>query len=420
MSFCINPKCSNPNNQDTMLFCQSCGSELLLDGRYRVQKELGGGGFANTYEVRDCSPSSMYNPQSTYKVLKLLLQNQPKYIELFKREAEVLMSLNHPGIPKVEPDGYFTIQLKENQQLFHCIVMEKIEGLDIAQYIYKRGRPIKERLALEWLIQIATILQEVHSHNFFHRDIKPSNIMLRADGQLVLIDFGTVREITNTYLSKQSAGMVTGVISTGYTPVEQMNGQAVPQSDFFALGRTMVFLLTGKDPSDFYDSYIDDLRWREFLPQIPPILGDFIDYLMARIPSQRPQTANEVLEQAIAIYKVLYTEEGLETSISGKPQVAINPVRSKNTSSSSPTIHLHPKTTNNGETDDFLPQPLLNKQFITTCQQKLAQYIGPMASIVCQRTIKQNPGISGRNLVYKLAATIPNLEQAEEFKRKLL
>jgi serine/threonine protein kinase len=99
MSLCINPRCPNPQNRDTQLFCQSCSSELLLEGRYRVSGKLGSGGFGKTYEVSD--------RDGTLKVLKVLINNDSKYVELFQREAQVLSRLNHQGIPKAEPDSYF-------------------------------------------------------------------------------------------------------------------------------------------------------------------------------------------------------------------------------------------------------------------------------------------------------------------------
>ena len=92
MSYCINPTCSQPNNQDNQIFCQTCGSELLLSGQYRVVKKLGGGGFGITYEV---------DKKGTAFVLKVLSVNAPVAKRLFKKEAEVLKQLNHPGIPKV-------------------------------------------------------------------------------------------------------------------------------------------------------------------------------------------------------------------------------------------------------------------------------------------------------------------------------
>lgn len=395
MGFCINPNCPKPQNRDTMLFCQSCGSELLLDGHYRVIRELGGGGFGKTYEVRDCKLKYTSAPTEAIKVLKVLVNDEPKYVELFKREAQVLMQLNHPGIPKVEVDNYFIFQPRLSRMTLHCIVMQKIEGLDLEQYIEQRGQPIHQKLGIEWLLEITDILKEVHAHNFFHRDIKPSNIMLRADGQLVLIDFGSVREVTSTYLSKQSAGMITGIISTGYTPIEQMHGQALPQSDFFALGRTMVYLLTTKEPREFYDSYLDNLRWRQAAPQVSSQFADFIDRLMAPMPAQRPQSPESIIKEVEQIYYSLY----------GHRITHIYPPPATNNQSS-------PKTNS--------VQFQLDPSFVSRAQAELAQFIGPMASVVCQQMLKQNPQITETDLVEKLAKTIPDAEHAEQFKQRLL
>ena len=223
MSICINPHCSKPDNSDKVLFCESCGSELLLEGRYRTTKQLGQGGFGKTYEVNDISGN-------TQRVLKILINNEPKAVELFQREADVLKMLNHPGIPKVGQDDYFIYFPRGSQEPLYCLVMEKIEGMDLYKYMQKRDfRPIKQKLAVEWLKKIVNILQLVHDNNFFHRDIKPPNIMLRTTGDLSLIDFGAAREATQTYYFAQQQGNVTGLISVGYTPIEQMSGKAVPQ-----------------------------------------------------------------------------------------------------------------------------------------------------------------------------------------------
>ncbi|MCF4969142.1 pectinesterase family protein [Nostoc sp. CMAA1605] len=300
MSLCINPQCTNPQNPDNILFCQACGSELLLEGCYRVVGFLGGGGFGKTYEILDTRTQ-------TTKVIKILINNHPKAIELFQREAEVLTRLNHPGIPQVEPNGYFIYFPRSSPEPLHCLVMEKIEGLDLNDYLKKRDyRPIDQKLALQWFKESIIILQQVHQQGLFHRDIKPSNIMLRADGRLALIDFGTARAITQTYIAKQSAGQVTGVISAGYTPSEQIHGQAVQQSDFFALGRTFIYLLTGKAPTDslIYDSYNDELSWRNHTNILPPF-ADLLDQMMARLPSQRPQNTQIILQKIAEIESYL-------------------------------------------------------------------------------------------------------------------
>jgi serine/threonine protein kinase len=299
MSLCINPQCSKPENSDKTLFCQSCGSELLLEGRYRVTQELGEGGFGKTYEVSDVRSSS-------FSVLKVLIKNQSKAVELFQREAEVLKMLNHPGIPKVEPDNYFIYFPRSSQQPLHCLVMEKIEGMDLCEYLKHRDeRSINEKLAVQWLKEIVYILQLIHDQNFFHRDIKPPNIMLRTTGHLALIDFGAAREATQTYYFAHQQGNVTGIISAGYTPNEQMNGQAVPQSDFFALGRTFAFLLTGKDPTKMYDASNGELLWRSHAGQISPRFADLIDQMMAHFPGDRPVNTREILHRLAEIEQVI-------------------------------------------------------------------------------------------------------------------
>ncbi len=302
MSLCVNPRCPKPDNPDNIVFCTACGSELLLSGRYRVNILLGSGGFGNTYEVSHAG---------TLKVLKILQvdsippQSRAKVLSLFQQEAKVLTHLNHPGIPK--GDRYFEFFPRNSQEPVHCLVMEKIEGVDLQDYLSKRGRPIDQELAVDWLKELAAILAQVHGENFFHRDIKPANIMLKPDGKLALIDFGTAREVTGTYYVKQQGGQVTGVVSAGYTPPEQLNGHAVLQSDFFALGRTFVYLLTGFEPldADIYDAYNDELCWRERAAGVVPVLADFIDDLMAPKPKQRPANTEAILQRLAEIDRAL-------------------------------------------------------------------------------------------------------------------
>ncbi|GAB4276651.1 MAG: hypothetical protein Fur0025_01980 [Oscillatoriaceae cyanobacterium] len=261
---------------------------LLLQNRYLVIQKLGEGGFGTTFAVSDTG---------TPKVLKVLLNNYPKAVSLFQREAEVLQRLDHPGIPKVEPDGYFTFEPGDNAEPLHCLVMEKIEGQNLQEWLLE-NQPISQKQAIDWLKQLAQILHQVHEQQYFHRDIKPSNIMLKPDGQLVLIDFGAVRELTETYWRKVAQKDVTGMISAGYTPPEQYDGKAEIRSDFFALGRTFVHLMTGKHPIDVSrDSETGALIWRESAKQVSESLADLIDCLMAPFPGQRPENALVILQR---------------------------------------------------------------------------------------------------------------------------
>ncbi|MBE9129246.1 MULTISPECIES: CHASE2 domain-containing protein [unclassified Coleofasciculus] len=281
---------------------------MLLQNRYRVIQPLGCGGMAQTFEVDDAG---------TAKVLKLLLlQNYPKAVTLFQREAKVLSQLNHPGIPKVKPDGYFCVHPPESAKPLHCLVMEKIGGWDLKEWLNHRGNePLTQAQAINWLRQLVEILALIHQRQYFHRDIKPANIMLKLDGQLVLIDFGGVREVTETYLQKRQGNSIdtTRLHTPGYAPLEQVNGKAVPQSDFFALGRTFVHLLTGKPPLKFpTNPDTGQLIWRSEAPQISESLAELIDSLMMPFPGQRPQNTGEIL-QALEKVEQSYTTQPLPT-----------------------------------------------------------------------------------------------------------
>src|SRR5919202_1770138 len=304
MSYCINPRCPQPNDPANInnRLCRNCGSELLLQGRYQVMRLLSDtSGFGKVYEA--------YNG-AIPKILKVLKQkhnDKPRIIELFQQEAGVLSQLNHPGIPRVEPDGYFQFFPNNSTEPVHCIIMEKIDGLNLKQWMKQQGNhPISEKQAFNWLKQLAEILHLVHQKNYFHRDIKPANIMIRSSGQLVLIDFCTARELTFTYLADVGgAGSVTKISSAGYTPPEQEKGHAVPQSDFYALGRTFVYLLTGKQATDpaIYEPLTDTCHWRKLAPDISEPFANLIDKLMAPTAAKRHKNTQEILDEIASISK---------------------------------------------------------------------------------------------------------------------
>ncbi|MCA2555076.1 MAG: serine/threonine protein kinase, partial [Microcystis sp. M04BS1] len=301
--YCINPDCSEPehpsNNNSNTLYCQSCGSELLLNGKYRVSRLLSDKtGFGIVYEAFE---------DFTAKILKVLQEkwnNEPKAVELFKREYDVLLELSRQNVTGVpQADAYFQYSTRKGK-ILHCLVMEKVEGIDLEQWL-KQYDNLSQKRALKWLREITLILDKIHQQNWLHRDIKPPNIMLRNSGELVLIDFGTAREETQTYHQKVKGQQVTGITSAGYTPNEQQHGQAVIQSDFHALGRTFVHLLTGKHPLEIYDAVNDVLAWREETENIHPLLLDFIDELMGRLPRNRPANTRVILQRLDEIERQL-------------------------------------------------------------------------------------------------------------------
>lgn len=290
MSYCINPRCHRRHNHlEGATQCQNCSCSLLICDRYRLVKPLRELYELNTTEIFEV------DDRGTTKVMKVLNSDRPKLVRLFEQEAQILQRLHHPGIPQV--DAYFVLSLNDDTQKLHCLVMEKIEGQNLKQYLEENGS-ISETTAIDWLKQLLIILAQVHGEKLLHRDIKPSNIMLRPNGQLVLIDFGTVRELTRTYISKLGWSDVTQVYSVGYTPTEQIEGQAVVESDFFALGRTFVHLLTGIYPAELpRNPETNQLIWRDRALQVSAWLAYLIDELIAPLPQHRPSNAQRILER---------------------------------------------------------------------------------------------------------------------------
>lgn len=283
MSYCINPWCRQRENPLDAVQCQSCGTPLLIDNRYRVLRSLrhGNNRTADLFEVNDCR-------DGTTKVLKVLISDDIRVIQLFQQEQRLLTQLTHVGIPKAEAS--YSVQTS-NERTLRCLVMEKIPGQTLEQWLEQHGAITADQ-AVIWLEQLAQVLTFIHRRRLFHRDIKPSNVMLRPDGQLVLIDFGTAGQITEAGINGQD---VIVIYSRGYTAPEQREGQAVLQSDFYALGRTMVHLLTGIHPAS---AQLNLLQWQtEIQHPVPVALVDLINDLMASSPQQRPRTAEVILNR---------------------------------------------------------------------------------------------------------------------------
>lgn len=297
MSYCINPDCPQRENPDGAEQCLSCGTSLYICDWYKLLKPLRHLDFRHYTDVFEIDDGGVI------KVMKVLKVSDSLLVKQFQREAEALQLFHHPGIPKVDDGGYFSLTLDTGREL-HCLVMEKIAGQNLEEWVTQHGR-LSQAQALDWLRQLVEILDLMHGLDFFHRDIKPSNIMVRPDGQLALIDFGAIREVTDTYLAKvaggamadaHSAGDITIVTSAGYAPLEQVNGKPVPQSDFYALGRTFVYLLTGRSPLSLPDdANTGQLQWHQYAPQIAKPLANFIDQLMAPAVRKRPQDTQAIL-----------------------------------------------------------------------------------------------------------------------------
>ncbi|MEH2137047.1 serine/threonine protein kinase [Nostoc sp.] len=308
---CINPDCQRPYPQPWgNKFCNSCGAPLELLDRYVPLQPLGSGGFAQIYTVWD-------EKTQTEKVLKVLVEDSPKALELFTQEAAVLSSLQHPGVPTVDAEGYFQVQLfNPKPHQLPCLVMEKINGRTLEEILKKFPQGCPENLVVNWFAQTIEILQELHKRQIIHRDIKPSNLMLgtssptvtlpqgQTEGdRLVLIDFGGAKQFSASKLRSQSSS--TRLFSSGYSPPEQVSGSIVgPSADFYALGRTVIEMLTGKYPLELEDQQTGKLRWRSSV-NVKPELADLLDEMVQEDVRSRPANAAMIQKRLAKISQPL-------------------------------------------------------------------------------------------------------------------
>lgn len=292
MIYCINPECEQRENSAAAQHCQACGTALLIADRYRILKpvrSLNPARPTDIFEVEDLGTGE--NEWGTVKVLKVLKHiHNSDLVRLFQQEARVLIWLaGRGGVPQVEPDGYFSIKLVQNSQKLSCLVMEKISGENLTKFLAK-NQYVSQELAFDWLQQMLHILQEIHKYHLVHRDIKPSNLMLEVDGKLRLIDFGAATEVGID---------TTSIGSAGYCAPEQVAGKAEVRSDFFALGRTFVHLLTGLQPIDFPVTApkTGKLNWKNQAVGVDQLFVSSIDELMEPLPENRPENTQVILEK---------------------------------------------------------------------------------------------------------------------------
>lgn len=183
--------------------------------------------------------------QVTLKLLAFSPHMQWEELKLFEREAQVLQALNHPYIPRYR--DYFSIDRQVGEGIpWFGLVQDYIPGFSL-QELLEQGKRFTEKQVRKIATDVLEILIYLHelSPPVLHRDIKPSNLILGDDKQIYLVDFGAV----------QAQAAVTGVTFTvvgtsGYAPLEQFWGRAVPASDLYALGATLIHLLTGTSPAE--------------------------------------------------------------------------------------------------------------------------------------------------------------------------
>ena len=268
--------------------------ETILQGRYRIIRQLGQGGMGAVYEAID-------ERLDTTVALKETLFADERLRKQFEREARMLARLHHPALPRVSD------HFSEGEGQF--LVMQYIAGEDLAEMVARRRGPFPADQVLTWANQLLDALDYLHTQEppIVHRDIKPQNLKLTPRGQIILLDFG---------LAKGQAGEVSRVTTSAsifgftpnYAPLEQIQGLGTDaRSDIYALAATIYHLMTGIKPPDalsraaaIVNGQPDPLRNAdEANPSVDPAVAAVLQKAMSQNREQRYRTAVE-MEKALA------------------------------------------------------------------------------------------------------------------------
>ncbi|MGK7923671.1 MAG: protein kinase [Spirulina sp.] len=263
--------------------------EHLLCGRYRLLNTLGEGGFSCTFLAQDEKFPGM--PECVVKHLQPYCKTpETLYLarRLFDSEAKVLSQLGqHPQIPRL------LAHFEEDNEFY--LVQEYIAGHDLQQELIP-GQSLPESTVVVILRDILKILAFVHETRVIHRDIKPANIRRREkDGQLVLIDFGAVKQVEERLDKNGTSNLTVGIGTPGYIPSEQAQGKPKFSSDVYAVGIVAIEALTGIDPERLpEDPDTGELLWHESI-HVSADLAEIIDRMVRYDFRQRYDSAAEAL-----------------------------------------------------------------------------------------------------------------------------
>jgi serine/threonine protein kinase len=249
----------------------------VIADRYEVVSVIGQGSAARTLLCSDLREGR----RVVVKELHFAHLSDWKYLELFEREAKMLRRLDHPSIPRV-----FDYFQGEGASATFCIVQEYIDAPSLLERM-EAGPMLGQKEIHAIAVGLLDVLEYLHGRAppVVHRDIKPSNVLLRADGTPALIDFGGVRAAWQP----RGAEGATVVGTFGYMAPEQFAGRAEPASDLYALGATLLHLVTGHPPTDFpFDE--GRLVTPDDLPTDSRLAG-LIQALLRPAPRDRPGTA---------------------------------------------------------------------------------------------------------------------------------
>ncbi|MCS7285912.1 MAG: serine/threonine-protein kinase [Anaerolineae bacterium] len=279
----------------------------LLQGRYEILEVLGVGGMGAVYKARDRRFEGVERICAVKEIFSELSPSvHQESVASFNREAQILVSLNHPAIPKVY--DYFT----EGQRSY--LVMEFVEGKDLETILQETPSFIPLDTVVDWALQLCDVLHYLHNHKpnpIVFRDLKPSNIMLTHQGRIMLVDFGIAR-----VFQKGLRGTMVG--TEGYAPPEQYRGVVDPRSDIYSLGATLHHLLTRVDPRTEPPFSFHERPIRAINPLVPPALEAVI---MKALEYEMDKRFSSAEEMKAAIIKALGGRKPLTVPIFQKEEV---------------------------------------------------------------------------------------------------
>ena len=253
--------------------------ERVFGGKYEIFRELGRGGMSVVYLAMDKN----LNKQWAIKEIKKRAKDKhgDVYVQTLMTEANLMKRLDHPAIPRI-------VDIVEDSEAIY-VVMDYVEGESLDKVLEKFG-PQPQEVVLDWAKQLADALYYLHSQNppIIYRDMKPANVMLKPEGTVKMIDFGTARE----YKGNKSSDTV-AFVTRGYAAPEQYEKRETDaRTDIYCLGKTLHHLLTGQNPCDEDYEYFPVRHWN---PEIHEGIERIIEKCVRPDPEDRFQSCTELL-----------------------------------------------------------------------------------------------------------------------------
>jgi hypothetical protein len=319
--------------------------ETILQGRYRIIRQLGQGGMGAVYEAID-------QRLDTTVALKETLFTEERLRKQFEREARLLARLHHPALPRVsdhfsEGDGQF-------------LVMQFIPGDDLSEMMTRKRSPFPANQVLTWADQLLDALDYLHTQDpqIVHRDIKPQNLKLTSRGQIILLDFGLAKGQAGEISRVTTAASIFGY-TPNYAPLEQIQGLGTDsRSDLYSLGATLYHLITGLKPPDaltraaaIVNGQPDPLlNASEVDSAVAPELDHVLAKAMAQNREQRYATADDMR-------KALHGTEQASTVVErGEAQTVLFPPPPKTVGVATQTVATPETVSATGETTVVRPK----------------------------------------------------------------